>query len=302
MAFSWGQIRPAISEAIQIDGYRPIAMDTLPTAEVRWPQTGSQQIDVALTGVMQPPNWVEIGRQLRLYASSTGFGGLFVRRDTHDLEVLVLQALEGPLTVELMQRELDRAWDVQRPLPKLFDRFTLSDATKSYAKQVLGALEPNLAVAAAPAAAPQPSAAAPAEKPAAQGWDVPLDQLPQPSADAAGEAKQAQASAAPGSSYTVAISAALALIHLCLDLERVGSVVSPLVLVGVRGLDADLTAKLESSGGMRHMDKWAVRMESPFVSAIGVNGANLEVHGRAGVGSMDSGKLMRNLKYNLHVA
>lgn len=303
MPFTWGQIRPAIWEAIQIDGYRPVAMDTLPTAEVRWPQTGSEQIDVALTGVMQAPNWIEIGRQLRLYASSTGFDGLFIRRDRHDLEVLVLQALEGPpLTIDLVQRELDRAWDVQELLPGLFDEFRLSDATKDYAKQVLGALESHLAAPATPPTEPQPNAVATTDKPAAQGWDVPLDQLPQPSAELASEARQAQAAATGGSSYTVPVSAALALIHLCLDLERVGSVVSPLVVTGVNGLDPDLTKKLESTGGMRHADQWAVRLESPFVSAIGVDGVNLEVHGRAGDHSLDSGKLMRNLKYNLHAA
>jgi hypothetical protein len=300
MGFSWDQIRPELVQAIQIDGYRPVVMETLPTMEVRWPQTGSEQIDAALLGVTQVPNWVEIGRQLRQYASSNGFMGLWIRRDTHDLEVLVLQAFDGPLTVDAAQHELDRAWDVQRPLPKLFDKFKLSDATKNYAKEVLSALQSKAGGAAAAAAAPQPNAAKGLDKPLqAQGWDVPLDQLPAPPADAASEVADSKAAVSGGNSYTVPVNVALALISLALDFERVNSVVSPLVLASVKGLDPALTAKLESLSGMRHKDMWALRAEAPFVSTIGVDGVNLEVHGRAGAGSLDSGKLMRNLRYNL---
>lgn len=152
MTYSWEQLYPAIERAIRTQGFRRIDVQSLPLDVASWP-SGGGEIDSALIGVLSLPNWSEIGRQLRLHVENAAFQRLYVRRDRHDLEIIVEQAWSRGLSLERAERELEHAWHVHERISPLLDRFELSDGLKAQMQAALQQTEGGTAASTRVAAA-----------------------------------------------------------------------------------------------------------------------------------------------------
>lgn len=277
---NWQQIRPALTQALAVQAYRPVDMSTLPDETVRWPVAGDPTIDSALGEITRATNWNEVGRQIKLFATSRGFVGLYIRRDSADLEIVVAQGWSGgPLRREFIEAELQHAWNVHRPISSFVDRFELSDATKQRLSSIVDHYTGGVSVAGAGPPRPENSG----------GWDVDIDEILRTAAESG--------SGAPEAALSRELALALALLQLALDVANTDSATGTLVVVGTDGLTDELRNRLEKFGGFGHQDALVMSRLKPSMFVVGVDAVTLRAHGHTPWGSVDVGKLGAELRY-----
>jgi hypothetical protein len=298
---TWAQLAPAVADCIGAQGYRQVDVNSLPQGMIHLPSTSNPQLDAALSP--EVPNWVEFGRQLR-YFQGPNFISVWIRRDKYDFEICVVEAFKGPLALELASKGLQIQYGVYRRLAKSIADFKLSDDTKAQLNQALQLLEqvansggaaPAAGVAAPPAAplpttVQQQATASPA--PAAGGWDV-----SPPTADET--AKREAVGPLPTNAVTVSLAMARLLLSFIRDVANSGASLATVVMVSVEGLEDALVQKLEQPSGLAKADQWALALEEPRTTIVGVDGKTLKAHGHTPASSFDVGGMGARLQRNL---
>lgn len=297
---TWAQLAPAVADCVGAQGYRQVDVNSLPQGMIQLPSTSNPQLDAALSP--EVPNWVEFGRQLR-YFQGPNFISVWIRRDRFDFEICVVEAFNGPLSLEVASKALQIQYGVYRRLANSISEFKLSADTKSQLDQALQLMEQlansgsggQAAGAAASPAPPLPAAvqerAAASPVPPAGGWDVP------PPAD--GEAA-AGAIAGPGLPDAVTVSLAMArlLLSFIRDVANSGGSLATVVMVGVNGLEDPLVQRLEQPAGLAKADQWHLGLEDPQTTIVGVDGKTLQAHGHTPPSSFDVGSMGARLQRN----
>jgi hypothetical protein len=285
---TWQQVSPAIFPALGDQGYRPVAPAAFPDPTVQsFPATGNQEIDSALVGALQAPNWGELARQLRQFTLDPTYRGMAIRRDPHDLEVVIVQSRgEGAIQPTFLKEQHEHAWTITSLLSRSIDKFKLGEKTGQDLQAVLDkyvALQPG----AKPGAPADASATAKLDPATNTGWDVDIEEI-----------RKAGGGATPaaGLQTELWIKIALASLNLIKDLAAVSTATSILLFAGEDGLDDELTAQLERTG-MLKKSNFSLSLNPPSLSAVGIDVPKLEVHGHAmAIGSLNLGRLGGSLR------
>jgi hypothetical protein len=278
---TWDEIYKVLFPALGDQAYRPVPVSALPDPTVQpFPATGDGEIDAALLGATKTPNWVELGRQLRQLSLGRGFGGMAVRRDKHDLEVVFVRAYGPLLTLEAAEVDVQHFWTIAKKLGGMIDHFKLSPETKQLMTDVFS----KHAESHTP---PPENGGEQKPKPADTGWDI-------SQADIEEIRKAGGGAEANGG---VVIKVALAILHFFWDVADTDAATAVDLLVGTQGLDKKLVDRLESVYGLAESQPrlgWANTL-----SGVGIDCPKVEVHGHTMNGSLDLGDLGRSIKWYL---
>ena len=224
---SWDEIYKVLFPALGDQAYRPVPVSALPEPGVKaFPATGDGDLDAALAGATGGSNWVEIGRQLRQLSLGRGFGGMAVRRDAHDLEVVFARAYGPPLTLETAEEDVKHFWTIAKELSDMVDRFELSPETKKEASAAFAKFKDIHTP-------PKEGGDDEKVKPADAGWDISQADIEE--IKKSGGSAEAAAAGAPGGVELV-IKVALTVLHFIWDIANTDAATVVDLLVGSQGL------------------------------------------------------------------
>lgn len=295
---TWDQIYHVLFQALGDQGYRPVAPAALPDPTIQaFPATGDSDIDSALVGATAVPNWGEIARQLRQFSLGRGFAGLAVRRDKHDLEVVVTRAYGSLLTEETADTDFEHTWTIAKRLSGLLDQFHLSDEAK---QEAAAAFEKYKEIHTPPKTDGEGSAEP--VKPAETGWDISqadVEQIRQ----SGGGAQPAAGNANAQKQLELLLKVSLSVLHFIWDVANTSSATTVDLFIGAQGLAPELVSRLESlpAAGISGMFKTqpTLHLVSPTLSGVGIDCPSVEVHGHATRGSLDLGQFGNSIRWYL---
>jgi hypothetical protein len=258
----------AAARALGDQGYRRVILDGI-SPDVTFPSTGSPEVDGALIGAKQTPNWAEIARQLLQFSFMGGFQSAHVRRDGTDFEVVILQAFTGQLALATAQREFEHAWPIVDQLGKEVTHFALSERTKGEVKKVLDAW------------------GASAQPPQAAGGLA-----NDPNLDPAARAQPNAAAQNP------TLHIVLALLSLIWDIATCRGTTAVLLIAGAEGLAPDLSARLENV--LTPWQKEALSLSAPrTLACVGLDCIQERSHGHTQLASLKLDRLNESYAYHL---
>ena len=126
-----------LDHALQQQLYLPVDLTSLPVGGTITLGLGAE--DPALAPRTSDPNWLQIARQLGLLTQTNpqgGCKGIYLRRDTYDLEVLVVHWWAGQLQYDFFSRQFDSVWSTIQSLGRLLGQFKFSETSKGQVNAV----------------------------------------------------------------------------------------------------------------------------------------------------------------------
>jgi hypothetical protein len=277
-----------VGRALAPQRYRYVDATSLISPAVRFPVGVNEPLSSVLEAVGSEPHWVQVGHQLATLRDNPGFRGLWVRRDSNSVGLVVAYAFTGVLNVTTGENYLEQTWQTISRMHSTLGTFNLSSTN-------LGVLARSFGVAGNAAAAPAPP---PPTKPiAGSASEAQAGGIPEgEDAGPIGEQRTAAASQVQNSPTTARMNPWLLaqnILGAFLAFNFARSADCAALLISDGGMAADFTSKA---------DNWIVNwarsnVQGDSTGVVGVDARNSAVHGTSLQGSLDVADFRSRLQF-----
>lgn len=234
MTADWAQSLDVVGRALAQQRYRYVDPTSLTLQAVRFPVTVGDPLDSVLAAVSSQPNWVQVGQQLATLKENPGFGGVWIRRDKEQLDLVIVYGFTGRVTAGRVNTYVSQNWETVKHLPALLGSVTLDNTNLAVLARAFSA--------AVGVGAPTKLTGAP---------QAPLPEGLPPGEDAGPLGEQSEAPAdinqnTPAAASSNAMVRAAGVLNALLALSMSRSAESTVLLIGLDGFEKEAIDKVQT--------------------------------------------------------